>query len=159
MVRYRESDSFDENDFENSRHTQKDEQVLRREGSNQRPGVSGKTQTGESWVNQKEYREQTDFVGYEPKKAPRSNDRISQEVSAALMSHRSLDATNIGVTVRDGVVTLSGKVPHRKMKRLAEEVAREQPGVQVVRNELHVSKHKGIKRGPGEVTGKDLGIS
>jgi osmotically-inducible protein OsmY len=50
----------------------------------------------------------------------------------------SVTATQIGVTVRDGVVTLTGHVPVYSEKHTAEEVAKRVHGVRAVANEIIV---------------------
>jgi len=148
-----------EEDFEHSAHTQKKDIHIRPEGNWSHPGVSGKTEDGETWVNQKEYQAQTNFTGYGPKNYKRSDDRIYEEVCDKLMRHRGVDATHIGVKVSDGVVFLSGKVESRKMKRLAEEIVEILPGVQDVRNELSIFSGQSSEGGPESPTKKDLGIN
>jgi hypothetical protein len=148
-----------EEDFEHSAHTQKKEINLRPEGNWHHPGVSGKTEDGDNWVNRKEYKEQTNFTGYGPKNYKRSDDRIYEEVCSKLMRNRDIDASNIGVKVESGVVFLSGKVEGRKVKKLAELIIEDLPGVQDVRNELTVIKGDTESGGPAGPTKKDLGIN
>lgn len=148
-----------EEDFRNSAHTQKTDINLRPEGNWHHPGVSGKTDDGEAWVNDREYKKQTNFVGYGPRGYKRSDDRIYEEVCDKLMRHREIDASNIGVKVESGIVYLSGKVDSRKVKKLAELVVEDLPGVQDVRNELTIFRGDTEKSGPEAPTKKDLGIN
>jgi hypothetical protein len=145
-------------EFENSAHENKNEINVRPEGNWHHPGVSGKTEEGETWVNKSEYRKQANFTGFGPRGYKRSDDRIYEEVCEALMKHRQVDATNIGVKVESGVVYLSGKVEGRRTKKFAELIIEDLPGVQDVRNELSVIK-PGQNNGPESVTKKDLGIN
>ncbi len=146
------------NEFERSSHQGKSEISQRPKGSWHHPGVSGKTDD-EAWLNQKEYREQIDFRGFGPKDYKRSDDRIYEEVCETLMSHPKIDASNIGVKVESGVVYLSGKVSERRIKKLAELVVEDLPGVQDVRNELTIIHKEKISVGPESATKKDLGIN
>jgi hypothetical protein len=146
-----------EEDFEQSPHTRKREINVRPHGNWHHPGVSGKSDE-ETWVNQEEYNDQTDFTGYGPKNYKRSDDRIYEEVCDALQRDRYVDASNVGVKVQTGVVFLSGKVNSRQIKKRAEEVVEGLPGVQDVRNELTIVKSEEIGKGPDAATKKDLGI-
>lgn len=74
--------------------------------------------------------------GKGPKGYKRSDDRIREDVSEILMHDDDLDASDIEVEVRDGVVTLSGEVENRFEKRLAEDCAEMAPGVLDVNNRL-----------------------
>ena len=149
----------EESEFEQSAHQDKQNIRIRPEGNWSHPGVSGKSDEDKTWVNSAEYKKQTDFVGYGPKNYKRSDDRIFEEVCETLMKHHSVDATNIGVKVTDGVVYLSGKIESRRSKKIAELIIEDLPGVQDVRNELNVIRNEGPRLGPESVTGKDLGIN
>ncbi len=76
------------------------------------------------------------FAGRGPKGYKRADTRIEEEVCDALLHDHVIDASDIEVTVKDGVVTLSGHVPERRMKRLAEDCAEQVSGVNDVLNEL-----------------------
>ena len=147
-----------EEDFEDSAHTHKGDISLRSHGNWHHPGVSGKTDDGEAWVNDEEYKRQTNFTGHGPKNYKRSDDRIYEEVCEALMKDRHVDASTIGVKVEKRVVYLSGKVNSRQIKKLAEAIVEDLPGVQDVRNELTIVPSESLGRGPDAATKKDLGI-
>ncbi|MFL5786067.1 MAG: BON domain-containing protein [Bacteriovoracaceae bacterium] len=104
-----------------------------------RPGVSGKDRDGETWVNRDEYEEQRNFMGKGPKGYHRSDARIYEEVCEALQDDPTVDASDIGVKVEEGIVTLEGRAHDRMEKRLAEIIASEIPGVLDVRNEITLS--------------------
>lgn len=74
--------------------------------------------------------------GKGPKGYKRADARIQEEVSDALYHDPHIDASEIEVAVKDGVVTLSGSVPERRMKRLAEDCAERISGVHDVRNQI-----------------------
>jgi osmotically-inducible protein OsmY len=103
------------------------------------PGVSGKSIDGETWVNRDEYDEQRNFMGKGPKGYRRTDDRIYEEVCEALQDDPTVDATDIGVKVQDGIVTLEGRAHDRQEKRLAEMLVCEIPGVLDVHNEITLS--------------------
>jgi hypothetical protein len=147
-----------EEEFLHSPHSDKKNIRLRPEGNWSHPGVSGKTDEGETYLNEREYKEQTNFVGYGPKGYQRSDDRIYEEVCETLMRNPHVDATNIGVKVEKGIVHLSGKVESRHMKKVAELIIEDLPGVQDVRNELTIFKGDRVKSGPDAATKKDLGL-
>jgi osmotically-inducible protein OsmY len=69
----------------------------------------------------------------------RSNERIHEEVCDRLEAHGHLDASNIEVKVEKGEVTLTGTVPDRRTKRLAETVAEGVRGVADVHNQLRLA--------------------
>lgn len=80
------------------------------------------------------------FSGKGPKGYMRSDDRIREDVCDRLAWHPDVDASEIEVTVSSGEVTLSGKVNHRRAKRMAEDVADEVQGVKEVTNQLRVEQ-------------------
>lgn len=86
------------------------------------------------------YSNRTSYAGKGPKGWQRSNENIRERVCDALERDPSVDATEIEVTVKDGTVTLSGKVDHRSSKRRAENLIEDLPGVKDVRNEIFVDQ-------------------
>lgn len=79
------------------------------------------------------------FFGKGPKNWRRSDDRIHEDACEALTRDSHVDATEITVEVREGVVRLNGHVESRAMKRRAEEVVEFVLGVKDVSNELSVA--------------------
>ncbi|SRR5690554_476579 len=77
--------------------------------------------------------------GKGPKNYQLSDQRIWETLSDRLMEDPHVDATDIEVEVRDGVVRLSGRVWNRPMKHRAEDIAAECPGVRDVDNQLRVT--------------------
>jgi hypothetical protein len=100
----------------------------------------------------------TNFSGHGPKGYIRSDERVFEDVCETLMRHREIDATNIAVKVEKGVVTLSGRVLSRRMKKLSQFVIETLPGVEVVRNELSVIRGINSIRGADAALKKDLGL-
>lgn len=78
--------------------------------------------------------------GKGPKNYRRSDDRIREDACEALERHPQIDASEIEVEVKDGVVTLRGHVEERRLKRLAEDSIESVSGVRDVRNELQVDQ-------------------
>lgn len=70
------------------------------------------------------------------------DDKIYERVCESLYQHHEVDASEIIVTVKDGTVTLSGKVPDRHMKWAAEDSVADVPGVWEINNELEVSERR-----------------
>jgi hypothetical protein len=78
-----------------------------------------------------------------PKDWRRPDARVHDDVCVALSNHPEIDASDIEVTVKDAEVTLTGTVPERRMKRLAEDVTLACAGVRDVHNRLEVQKDDG----------------
>jgi hypothetical protein len=79
------------------------------------------------------------FAGKGPKNYRRSDERIREEINERLTAHPEIDATEIDVQVKEGEVTLTGSVPDRRTKRLAEDAADEVFGVRDVQNQMRVA--------------------
>jgi hypothetical protein len=80
------------------------------------------------------------YAGRGPKGYRRSDERIKEDVSDRLEQHPHIDAIDVEVSVSGGTVTLSGTVPERQMKRLAEDLVEGCPGVKEVTNQLRVAR-------------------
>jgi len=78
------------------------------------------------------------YVGIGPKGYRRTDERIHEEISDRLTMHPDVDASDIEVRVKDGVVTLVGTTEDRHQKRIAEFIAEDVVGVDDVNNELKV---------------------
>ncbi len=83
------------------------------------------------------------FTGVGPANYQRSDDRIEEDICDRLAQHGQLDARDVEIDVKDGEVTLKGSVPDRRMKRLAEDIAYNVPGVFDVQNQLRINKQQG----------------
>ena len=77
-------------------------------------------------------------AGKGPKGYRRSDDRIKEDVCDALERHSEIDASEVEVDVAEGVVTLSGTVESRQIKRMAEDLIDGLTGVSEVKNDLRV---------------------
>lgn len=78
------------------------------------------------------------FRGRGPKNYRRSDERLRELVSERLEDHEAIDASDMEVEVREGVVMLTGTVDSRRTKRLAEDVALITTGVLDVQNALKI---------------------
>ena len=76
-----------------------------------------------------------------------SDDQLHDKVKERLASDRDVKGGGIEVDVKDGVVTLSGKVRDDRAKLKAEKIVRKVPGVKNVVNDLVVEF--GAKPTPG----------
>lgn len=115
-----------------------------------RYGVSGETAWNEAeerrWMGQPEgglYAEtwpRASHAGKGPKGWARSDERIHEQVCDALTMDPYIDAREIEVAVKDGIVTLSGKVDHRSTKRRAEDCIENLPGIRDIDNNITVDQ-------------------
>ena len=95
------------------------------------------------------------FSGKGPKGYTRSDDRIKEDISDALMSNDDIDASEIEIEVRSGEVTLKGTVDSRWAKRQAEDVVDNVQGVQNVQNSLRVQANGfGATSNQGDTSGR-----
>ncbi len=97
----------------------------------------------EDWTPYKGQSRRGPHVGKGPKGYTRSDDRIFDDVCAMLTQHGYIDASHMEVFVENGEVTLKGMVDDRRMKRMAEDMIDEVPGVQDVHNELRIRQPSG----------------
>jgi hypothetical protein len=77
-------------------------------------------------------------AGKGPRGYTRSDERIYEEVCDRLTEHGQLDATDIGVDVKNGEVTLTGSTRDRAAKRLAEDICESVSGVRDIHNEIRL---------------------
>lgn len=134
-----QSDRFDER--YNANYGYGATSTPRREYESSRFGASDSRQTSNlsgnfSW--QSPERRSGLHAGKGPKGYRRSDERIREEASEALSAHDEIDASEIEIEVKEGMVTLSGAVESRQIKRLAEDTVEAISGVQDVRNDLRV---------------------
>lgn len=80
------------------------------------------------------------YRGRGPKGYARSDARILEDVSERLTDDARVDASDVTVTAKSGIVTLDGTVPRRWMKHCAEDVAESCGGVKDVVNRLSVRR-------------------
>ncbi len=82
-------------------------------------------------------------AGKGPKGYNRSDDRIKEDICEMLTHHSEIDATEITVDVKKGIVTLSGTVESRQIKRITEEFVERSSGVKDIQNDLQVKAANG----------------
>jgi len=71
---------------------------------------------------------------------PVSDDYISDEIRTKLAADQVVKGGAIEVIVKDGVVTLRGKVEEEKQKSKAEKIAKKTGGVKNVVDEIQIAK-------------------
>lgn len=101
------------------------------------PGQGGYSQ-GYRGQEQGSYQGQS-YRGRGPKNYTRSDERIREDLSEKLSNHHYIDASDVNVEVKNGVVTLSGTVEQRHLKHEIEDMAEHCSGVKDVENRLTVS--------------------
>lgn len=74
-----------------------------------------------------------------PKGYVRSDERIFEDICEALIRDHDIDTSLLRVTVKDGVVSLQGRVSNRRDKFRVEQIAEGARGVRDVENQLRVS--------------------
>ena len=79
--------------------------------------------------------------GKGPKGYRRTDERILEDVNEALTQDPDVDATDIEAAVSAGIVTLSGTVNNRTMKRLAEDCIEFIIGVKDIKNHIQLSSN------------------
>jgi osmotically-inducible protein OsmY len=82
--------------------------------------------------------------------------KLKQDVLAELGWEPSVSADHIGVTAKDGVVTLSGHVENYSQKRAAEMAAGRVQGVKALAEEIEIRLPSHIKRGDDEIAAAAL---
>ncbi len=80
------------------------------------------------------------YTGFGPRGYKRPDDRIREDVMDRLWVDGQIDASDIDVSVNNGVITLQGTVESRRMKRMAEDTAWSVPGVDDVQNQLRLKQ-------------------
>ncbi|MET0378323.1 MAG: BON domain-containing protein [Spongiibacteraceae bacterium] len=93
------------------------------------------------------------FRGRAPKGYERSDERIREDLCERLTLDPQVDASEITVTVKSGVITLEGSISDRGQKYRAEDLADNISGVKDVQNRLNVARN--MQRGTG--VGTDSG--
>ena len=88
--------------------------------------------------------------GRGPRNYTRPDASIVDELIDRMTEHEALDATEILLIVEDGVVTLTGEVPERRMKHLAEDIADAVRGVREIENRIRVDNGSSSFGPPGE---------
>lgn len=121
----------------------------------ERPGVRGDAGIGGSYSGNYEsleryeprrYRQgggqalERGFRGRGPRDYMRTDERIREDVCERLWDADDVDASDVSVAVKEGVVTLSGDVEQRRTKHRIEDIVDDCNGVQDIRNEIRVQR-------------------
>ncbi len=108
-------------------------------------GKSSRTEYGEEpshcqgRIRAKEWCAEGPYRGRGPRGYRRTDARIWEDVAERLTEHGCIDASDMEVSVENGLVTLSGTVQSRDEKRAAEDTAFTVAGVRDVNNRLTVA--------------------
>lgn len=97
-------------------------------------GGSSRGGVGQGHPRSREQRARRGPKGYE-----RSDERLKEDVCERLMWSDDIDASEVTVEVKSGVVHLDGAVPERRMKHAIEDVVDECPGVKDIENRIKVT--------------------
>lgn len=82
------------------------------------------------------------YRGKGPKNYRRADEEIRDEACRCLEMDGAVDATDVEVECRDGILTLSGMVSDRQTKRMAERCVESIYGVNDVMNELRIDRRE-----------------
>lgn len=82
--------------------------------------------------------------GRGPRSFSRTDERLHELVCELLAEDHDVDASEVEVSVRDGVVLLEGTVPERRMAYIAEEIAASVNGVREVDNRLRATPEREV---------------
>jgi hypothetical protein len=124
----------------------------------QRGGYASGQQTWQSGGQRDWQQDQRDplhgpFSGRGPRNYQRSDERIRDDVCELLTRHGGIDASQMEVDVRQGVVTLRGMADSGRMRRMAEELVEDIAGVRDVQNDLRVAQRTGYGEMPAGMAG------
>lgn len=86
--------------------------------------------------------QRSEHFGKGPKNWTRSDQRILDDVCEALSRNPFVDASDIDVSVKNGVLQFSGWVNDREERREAERCVEGIPGVRDITNDLHMRNRK-----------------
>jgi osmotically-inducible protein OsmY len=86
----------------------------------------------------------------------KSDFQLQSDVEAELKWRPNVNAAHIGVTAKDGVVTLAGQVEHYTEKYEAEEAAKSIYGVKAVANDIEVELPDSSRRSDADIAAAAL---
>lgn len=98
------------------------------------------------------------YRGVGPRNYRRSDERILEDINERLTDDHHIDASDVGVTVEGGEVTLSGTVADRAARRRAEDIAESVSGVGHVQNDLRVAGRTATDRNAAIGVGVGVGV-
>jgi len=88
----------------------------------------------------------------------KSNEELQKDVQDAIKWERLLEAAEVGVTVKDGVVTLTGTVDTFAKKEEAEKATKKVVGVKAVVEEIQVKSFNTTKKSDAEIATEVLSV-
>lgn len=97
------------------------------------------------------------FRGKGPKGYVRSDERLREDICERLTDDHEIDASDVSVQARGGVVTLEGTVGARAIKHRIEDIVEQCGGVSDIRNHLTVKPREYGGRDGGSVRGESAG--
>jgi osmotically-inducible protein OsmY len=113
-------------------------------------GVSGASSAQDYWRGARQWQpaaSEGPHRGHGPKGYTRTDARLHEAVCDRLTDDPDIDARNITVTVKDGVVTLEGRVDNRLSKHIIEDLVDDCGGVKGIRNLIDVGARAGTPGG------------
>ena len=102
-------------------------------------GTFGSPRTGQYGAGMERTQAGRSARGLGPKGYRRSDERLQEDICERLTDDWRIDASDVSVRVADGVVTLEGSVPERRVKHRIEDMIEACNGVTEIRNNLSVS--------------------
>ncbi len=118
--------------------------MTRQHGMSDHYGADSQYGGGRGWQDQGPYR------GRGPKGYQRSNERLKEDICERLTDAPDVDASDISIQCKDGVVTLEGSVESRHMKHRVEDIVDGCSGVKDVENRLRVTSGQNTQQGQSE---------
>jgi len=103
-------------------------------------GVSGASSSQDYWRSAPRRQQPPRGIhrGHGPKGYNRTDERLHEAICERLMEDPDIDARGITVEVKDGVVTLEGRVDNRLAKHIIEDLVDDCSGVKGIRNLIAV---------------------
>ena len=123
-------------------------------------GISGSQQGLYGSQGQRGLHGQESFRGRGPKGYTRPDERIKEEICERLTRHPEIDASDIEIEARQGVITLTGSVDHRSLKHLVEDLVENVSGVKDIENRIAVKSQSQLAQsGSSGRAGQQGGVS
>jgi hypothetical protein len=143
---------FDEHHLRSTSHRSGGEEWLRDRGGPEHEAPAHREFAGPSgWRDAPDWADPAGFHTFRPgpgasraargpKGYRRSDERILEEIYLQLLGEPHIDSSDVSIEVHEGVATLTGTVPHRRMKHAIEDLAHQTWGVTDVDNRIRVRR-------------------